>query len=130
LGPRRRRQRVARRRLGTVRGGFHSPGRPAPLSRPRPSQGTGALHAFFRSGRALPEPPGKEQGGMRLPVLLSAVAAGIGIASAPAADPDELVYVPNSTTKVCQLTGDFDRALQKPTLSQTGKRFGVVATDL
>ena len=41
------------------------------------------------------------------------------------AGPDELVYVPNSTKKVNQLTGDTDRATGKPTLSQTGKRFGV-----
>jgi hypothetical protein len=67
---------------------------------------------------------------MRLSVLLAAVAAGLGISSAPAADRDELVYVPNSTRRVCQLTGDFDRAAGAPTLSQTGKRFGVVGTDL
>jgi hypothetical protein len=67
---------------------------------------------------------------MRLSVILSALAAGSGMSSATAAGPDGLVYVPNSTKKVCQLTGDFDRALGKPTLSQTGKRFGVVGTDL
>ena len=67
---------------------------------------------------------------MRLSVILSALAAGIGISSATAAEPDELAYVPNSTKTVCQLTGDFDRAAGIPTLSQTGKRFGVVATDL
>lgn len=43
---------------------------------------------------------------------------------------DGLAYVAGSTKKVCQLTGDFDRALGQPTLSQTGKRFGVFATDL
>src|SRR5947208_3596444 len=67
---------------------------------------------------------------MRLAVILSALAAGLGLSAAPAGDPDELVYVPNSTKKVCQLTGDFDRAAGSATLSQTGKRFGVVATDL
>jgi hypothetical protein len=51
-------------------------------------------------------------------------------AGASAAEPDELVYVPNSTQRVCQLTGDFDRAAGIPTLSQTHKRFGVIATDL
>jgi hypothetical protein len=47
-----------------------------------------------------------------------------------AEDVAEVVYVPNSTARVCQLTGDFDRASKKPTLSLTGKRFGVIATDL
>jgi len=54
----------------------------------------------------------------------------MGIGAAAAADPDPLVYVANSTKKVCQLTGDFDRAAKIPTLSQTGKRFGVITTDL
>jgi hypothetical protein len=67
---------------------------------------------------------------MRLAVILPALAAGLGISSAPAVGPDELVYVPNSTKKVCQLTGDFDRSAGSATLSQTGKRFGVAATDL
>ena len=61
--------------------------------------------------------------------VISAIAA-FGIASASAAGPNELEYVPNSTKKVCQLTGDFDRSAKIPTLSQTGKRFGVEATDL
>jgi hypothetical protein len=47
-----------------------------------------------------------------------------------AAEPGDLVYVPNSTKRVCQLTGDFDRASKIPTLSQTGKRFGIEGTDL
>jgi hypothetical protein len=67
---------------------------------------------------------------MRLSAILSALAAGIGLSPVSAAEPDKLVYVPNSTKRVCQLTGDFDRAAGIPTLSQTGKRFGVVATDL
>ena len=41
-----------------------------------------------------------------------------------------LVVVPGSTKKVSQLTGDVDRALKKPTLSQTTRRFGIVGTDL
>ena len=61
--------------------------------------------------------------------VISAIAA-FGIASASAAGPNELEDVPNSTKKVCQLTGDFDRSAKIPTLSQTGKRFGVEATDL
>jgi hypothetical protein len=41
-----------------------------------------------------------------------------------------LTYVPGSTKRVCQLTGDLDRATGKPTLNQTNKRFGVWGTDL
>jgi len=67
---------------------------------------------------------------MRLVIVLTAFAAGIRIAEAGGADPVELIYVPKSTRKICQLTGDFDRGAGKPTLSQTGKRYGVVATDL
>ena len=45
-------------------------------------------------------------------------------------EPVELVAIPNSTQKVCQLTGDFDRQKNIATRSETGKRFGVVGTDL
>src|SRR6187397_882441 len=41
-----------------------------------------------------------------------------------------LIVVPGSTKKVSQLIGDLDRALKKPTLSQTTRRFGIVGTDL
>jgi hypothetical protein len=58
------------------------------------------------------------------------VAADISSSSATAAGPDKLVYVPGSTKKVSQLTGDFDRPAGVPTLSQTDQRFGIVATDL
>lgn len=57
-------------------------------------------------------------------------AADTGVSSATEAGPGQLVYVPNSTEKVSQLTGDFDRTVGIPTLSQTGQRFGVVGTDL
>ena len=66
---------------------------------------------------------------MRLSVIVMAAAVG-GVPSAIAADPAELLYVPNSTAKICQLTGDRDRPAGTPTLSQTGQRFGVAATDL
>ncbi len=46
------------------------------------------------------------------------------------AEPGRLVSIEGSTKKVCQLTGDLDRQRQIPTLSQTGKNFGVTATDL
>jgi hypothetical protein len=58
------------------------------------------------------------------------LAAGAFVVCTGKARPDELIHVPNSTKRVCQLTGDFDRASGKPTLSQTGRRFGVHATDL
>ena len=41
-----------------------------------------------------------------------------------------LAWVPGSTKKVCQLTGDLDRQRQRPTLSLTRTRAGVVGTDL
>jgi Domain of unknown function (DUF4185) len=58
---------------------------------------------------------------------IAALAVAINASSAAA---DELAYVPKSTTRVCQLTGDVDRATGQPSLSHTNKRFGVVATDL
>jgi len=69
---------------------------------------------------------------MRHSIVLPAVAAVItGMFSAAAAPGQpKLVYVPGSTKRVSQLTGDFDRMLGKPTQNQTGKRFGVVGTDL
>lgn len=68
---------------------------------------------------------------MRHPILLAAFAVSLGMSPTIAApDPNKLVSVTGSTKKVSQLTGDFDRALGKPTLSQTGARFGVFGTDL
>ena len=43
---------------------------------------------------------------------------------------DSLKWIPGSTVKVCQLTGDLDRERGTPTLSLTGKRYGVPGTDL
>ncbi len=57
----------------------------------------------------------------------------IGASTAPlgrASDDGKLVYVPRSTKKVCQLTGDFDRQRDAPTLSRTIERAGVSGTDL
>ena len=39
-------------------------------------------------------------------------------------------YVPGSSQKICQFTGEFDRERQQPTLNRTESRFGVVGTDL
>lgn len=67
---------------------------------------------------------------MRLLILALLLSAAIGRTPANADEPGTLVYVPGSTKKVCQLTGDLDRSAGTPTLSQTGKRFGAVGTDL
>jgi hypothetical protein len=40
------------------------------------------------------------------------------------------VYVPGSSQKICQLTGELDRERQEITLNRTESRFGVVGTDL
>jgi hypothetical protein len=37
---------------------------------------------------------------------------------------------PGGTHKICQLTGDTDRELGRPTLNRTGSRYGVLGTDL
>ncbi|MBA3714236.1 MAG: DUF4185 domain-containing protein [Pyrinomonadaceae bacterium] len=66
---------------------------------------------------------------MRKSILVFIVAVWMA-SPAVAADPPDLLYVPGSTEKVCQLTGDFDRGLKRPTLSQTAKRYGVTGTDL
>jgi len=47
-----------------------------------------------------------------------------------AAPPNNIVYVPGSSQKVCQLTGETDRELNQPTANQTASRFGLVSTDL
>src|SRR5439155_21604214 len=39
-------------------------------------------------------------------------------------------YVPGSSQKICQVTGDFDGERQQPTLNQTLTRYGVAGTDL
>jgi hypothetical protein len=67
---------------------------------------------------------------MRRSVGLLAFAAAVVSYPVAAAEHRELDYVPNSTKRVCQLTGDVDRATGLPTLSQTHKRFGMLATDL
>ena len=68
---------------------------------------------------------------MRFSTVIALAGVGLGLSPVGAApNQDGLAYVAGSTKKVCQLTGDFDRMLGQPTLSQTGKRFGVFATDL
>src|ERR1700680_1816798 len=55
-----------------------------------------------------------------------AVPAG---STAPAPAP-VLHYVPNSSVKVEQLTGDYTKERRKPTLNQTATRWGIKGTDL
>lgn len=61
-----------------------------------------------------------------------AVAVGIACGATGIAQTGSgrVFFVQGSTKRVSQLTGDFDRAFQKPTLSQTTKRFGILGTDL
>ncbi len=42
----------------------------------------------------------------------------------------EAVWIPGSTTKICQLTGQLDRETGGTTLNETGYRFGLYGTDL
>jgi hypothetical protein len=39
------------------------------------------------------------------------------------------MYVPGSTVKVCQLTGETGKEFNRPTTSQTEKRYGLFGTD-
>lgn len=55
-------------------------------------------------------------------IILCMIGAGTSIA--------EVVYCANSTSAVCQLTGDYDFAKKMPTLSQTKTRYGIWGTDL
>ncbi len=43
--------------------------------------------------------------------------------------PNRIFYVPGSSQKVCQLTGEMDHQFRMPTASQTATRFGLVAAD-
>jgi hypothetical protein len=63
-------------------------------------------------------------------LFLSAILLAAGPSPVGAADKGKLVPVPGSTKKVCQLTGDVDRSRGVPTRSRTGKRLGIIATDL
>jgi hypothetical protein len=44
--------------------------------------------------------------------------------------PGAIAFVPGSTQKVCQLTGETDRQLNQPTVNQTETRWGPVGNDL
>lgn len=42
----------------------------------------------------------------------------------------EVIYVPGSTVKICQLVGDYDRERQTPTQNLTDTRYHLWGTDL
>jgi hypothetical protein len=68
---------------------------------------------------------------MRFSLLPVVAAIPLTIASiAAATTPPFVTVVSRSVRKVCQLTGDFDRELQQPTLNLTATRDGVWGTDL
>jgi len=66
--------------------------------------------------------------------LIGACAASApGVPSLPTAidhDRQAAVWIPESTSKVCQLTGQLDRQTGDTTLNETGFRFGLYGTDL
>ncbi len=67
-----------------------------------------------------------------LPLVLTyglAVCCLLGTPSLAQAS-EKVLYVPNSTQKVCQLTGELDQQLGQFTFNQTESRFGVIGTDL
>ncbi len=68
---------------------------------------------------------------LTLGLWLQASAADYGTASASAASgpSGHVVYVPGSSRKICQLTGETDLEVNRPTLSQTESRYGLTRTD-
>lgn len=61
-------------------------------------------------------------------VAAAAILAATGLPSR--SDNQKLVWIPDSTQRIAQLTGDYDRAFNKPTISQIGKKYGADNTDL
>ncbi len=66
--------------------------------------------------------------GLCCPMQTPGMGAAIS-SSLLAAPADSILYVPGSTAKVCQFTGQTDKEFNQPTVSQTEKRFGLVGTD-
>ena len=55
----------------------------------------------------------------------------VGTSAAPLAPPpDGIAYVAGSSQKVCQLTGEIDHELHRPTVNETVKRFWLIEADL
>ena len=63
-------------------------------------------------------------------IAIGAWAFSASVATLAQPGQGRVIFVQGSTKRVAQLTGDVDRAVQKPTLSQTTKRFGILGTDL
>jgi len=62
--------------------------------------------------------------------LLVFVLAAFGLRTVRDDESGFPTHFPGTSAKVCQLTGDFDKDRQEPTLSRTFERFGVAGTDL
>jgi hypothetical protein len=86
------------------------------------AEATCSLHCpttvIMRSNSVTKEPE-KGAMGMRLALALSAVLAGVVLTRAPAAEPAELVYLPSSSKRVCQLSDRRRLARSIGYLSQT-----------
>ena len=65
---------------------------------------------------------------MRVPATLAALVLCVPLS--PVNDTRSLANIADSTSKVCQLTGDYDRAAGVSTRSLTARRFGITGTDL
>jgi hypothetical protein len=75
------------------------------------------------------------QGGHQMKSLKSVSLLCLGVAlftvaGATAGPTQQVVYVPGSTQKICQLTGEYDRERQQFTGNRTESRAGLVGTDL
>ncbi len=63
-------------------------------------------------------------------VLALIALLGVDGPSSLTVEAPEVRYVPGSSRKICQLTGETDRERGEPTINRTGSRFGLVGTDL
>lgn len=66
----------------------------------------------------------------KMTAMLTLIAL-LGVGQPPSSGQTPTVrYVPGSSQKICQLTGETDRQRGEPTLNRTESRFGLVGTDL
>ncbi len=66
---------------------------------------------------------------MVLVLPLLAFPSGKPTAPSRVASNTEVIYIPGSVQKVCQLTGQTDKEFGTPTLSETESRYGLIGTD-
>lgn len=92
----------------------------------------GLLVIMMAAGAALAacSPAGTPAGIATHPVSTATLGAASASTSAAPSGADLLVYVPGSTHKVCQLTGDIDWETGQPTAARTLANFGLDAADL